>query len=295
MNLVIGATGLVGSEVCRLLREEGKPVRALVRSTSHPARVEQIKNLGVETVSGDLKDPATLRAACRGVKALISTASSTTSRQAGDTLQTVDEQGQSSLIEAARTAGVEHEVFVSFRFKSEAESPLQSAKRAVEERLRASGLLYTILKASYFMEVWLSPALGFDIANAKATIYGSGQSKISWISNADVARFCVAALDRPAARNAVIAVGGPEALSLLEVVRTCEELGGRKFDLTYVSEETLRARKEQVKDPMEQTFAALMLSAALGDAIDMRETLKTYPLRLTTVHDYAKRLLGKES
>ena len=79
--------------------------------------------------------------------------------------------------------------------------PLRNAKRAVEQRLRDSGLVYTILRPSYFMEVWLGPAVGFDAANAKASIYGSGEGTISWISLQDVARFAVESLENPAARE----------------------------------------------------------------------------------------------
>ena len=55
--------------------------------------------------------------------------------------------------------------------------------------------MYTILRAGYFMEAWLSPAVGFDPINAKATIYGAGQNPISWISLQDVAQFAVTSLD----------------------------------------------------------------------------------------------------
>jgi uncharacterized protein YbjT (DUF2867 family) len=71
------------------------------------------------------------------------------------------------------------------------EFPLQTAKRDVEQHLKESGLDYTILRPTFFMDVWLSEALGFD-ANAQAQIYGSGRNKISSISYHDVARFAVA-------------------------------------------------------------------------------------------------------
>ena len=45
MNLVVGATGMVGTEICRLLAAAGKPVRALVRGGSDPGKVEKLKNL----------------------------------------------------------------------------------------------------------------------------------------------------------------------------------------------------------------------------------------------------------
>ena len=53
-TLVIGATGLVGLEVCRLLTEEGRPVRALIRPTADPAKRARLETLGVEFAVGDL-------------------------------------------------------------------------------------------------------------------------------------------------------------------------------------------------------------------------------------------------
>ena len=90
MNLIAGATGTLGAEVCRLLAEQGQAVRALVRSTSAPEKVARLKGVGAEPVVGDLKERASLDAACRGVSAVLSTASSTHSRQEGDSIDSVD-------------------------------------------------------------------------------------------------------------------------------------------------------------------------------------------------------------
>src|SRR2546430_9896371 len=158
--LVVGATGLLGGEICRLVTQRGKPVRALVRGTSNPDGVPQLKSVGAEQVRGDLKDRPSLDAACRGASAVISTASSTVSRQEGDSIESVDRQGQLSLIAAAAAAGVKQFIMISFP-SVETDCPLQSAKRAVEERLQLSGMTYTILRSTFFTEVWLSPALGF--------------------------------------------------------------------------------------------------------------------------------------
>ena len=290
MNLVVGATGLLGSEVCRLLAAEGKPVRALVRRTSDQTKVAELQSLNVEIARGDLKDPATLAAACRGVNAVISTASSTLSRQDGDSIQTVDLEGQLNLIDAAKAANVSRFVLVSFP-QTDVDFPLQSAKRAVEHRLKSSGLVYTILQPTFFMEVWLSPALGFDAANTQAQIYGTGENKLSWISYKDVAKFAVLSLDNPEARNAVIKLGGPEALSPLEVLRIFESVQGREFAVQHVPEEALREQKETATDPLQQSFAGLMLYYSAGDVIDMRETLQKFPIRLTSIRDFAQATL----
>ena len=287
MNLVVGATGLLGSEICRLLAAEGQPVKALVRPTSDEMKVAQLESLNVEIARGDLKERSSLDAACRGASAVISTASSTLSRQEGDSIQAVDLEGQLSLIDAARAANVSHFVLISFP-PVDIEFPLQAAKRAVEEHLKSSGLSYTILQPTFFMEIWLSPALGFDAAHARAQVYGSGENKMSWISYKDVAKFAVASLDNPEARNAVIKLGGPEALSPLEVVRVFEELRGREFDVQHVPVEALREQRESASDPLQQSFAGLMLYYSGGDIIDMRETLQKFPVQLTSIRDYAR-------
>ena len=287
MNLVVGATGSLGSEICRLLVAAGKPVRALVRPTSDPDKVAKLESLGVKLVRGDLKDRGSLDAACRGASAVMSTASSTLSRQEGDSIQTVDMGGQLSLVQAAKTAGVQNFVLVSFP-QVDVEFPLQSAKRAVERRLKDGGMTYTILQPTFFTEVWLSPALGFDAANAKAQLYGAGENKISWISYKDVARFVVASLDNPAARNAVIKLGGPDALSPRQVVQIFEETVGRKFDVQFVPEEALRTQKQGATDAFQESFAALMLYYARGDVIDMGKTLRKFPGHLVSVREFAQ-------
>ena len=225
MTLIVGATGILGLEICRQLRGTGRPVRALVRRTADAARRAELEALGAELVEGDLKDPASLTRACAGVRSVISTASSTLSRQDGDSIRTVDEQGQIALVDAAKAAGVEHFVFVSFKGDPQIQSPLAEAKRAVEHRLKTSGVAYTIVQASFFMEVWLSPMLGFDYAGGTVRIYGDGTNTMSWVSYKDVARVAAAALDQPAARNATIDVGGPAALSPREVVEIFEAAG----------------------------------------------------------------------
>jgi len=286
MNLIAGATGMLGNEICRLLREQGKPVRALVRSTSNPETLTRLRNSGAEIVQGDLKDPASLEAACRGATAVISTASSTISRQSGDSIDSVDRQGQLNLIEAAEKAGVKQFILVSFP-RIDISFPLQSAKRAAEERLQRSRMTYTILQPTCFMEVWLGPALGFDPAHGTAQIYGAGRNKVSWISFQDVARFAVAALGNDRASKTVIKLGGPDALSPLEVVQIAERLTGKTVTVQHVPEDALRAQLGAATDPLQQSFAALMLYYALGDAVDMKTALQVLPVsHLKSVRDY---------
>ena len=286
MILVVGATGLLGGEICHLLVKQGKPVTALVRGSSDPAKVAHLRGLGVEIVQGDLKHAASLHAACRGATVVVSTASSMLSRQAGDSIDSVDRQGQLNLIDAAEKAGVKQFVLISFP-DVDISFPLQSAKRSVEDRLQRGPMAYTILQPTCFMEIWLSAALGFDPAHASARIYGTGHNKLSWISFFDVAQFTVAAVGNPRVSKVAIKLGGPEALSQFEVVRLAEQLTGKPIAVQNVPDDALQAQQTAALDPLQQSMAALMRYCARGDAIEMSETLHTLPVpQLKSVREY---------
>ena len=291
MVFVVGATGLVGSEICRRISKRGERVRALVRATSSTEKIEMLRSFGAELRVGDLKDLDSISALCQGVDAVISTASSTLSRQEGDSIESVDSAGQLNLVHAAKAAGVKRFVFVSFRQSPGLSFPLDDAKRNVEKAI--ASMDFTIIQASWFTEVWLSPVLGFDYANQTARIYGPGTVPVSWVSYQDVAEICALALRNPAAGHKTIEFGGPTAISPLEVVARFEEIGGRPFNLEHVSETTLRAQFEQATDSMQKSFAALLLGLSHGDAINMASIVDQFGIKLTSVDEYARRVLGK--
>jgi NADH dehydrogenase len=267
---------MLGSEICRLLAERGRPLRALVRPTANPEQVARLKGYGAEVMQGDLRDRPSLDAACRGASAVISTSTAIGSRQEGDSIETIDLQGQVSLVDAAAAAGVRQFVLVSFP-PIEASFPLQTAKRTVEDRIKKSGMTYTILQPTFFSEIWLSPRLGFDPASGKATIYGAGEHRISWISFQDVAACAAAAVDNPRASNRVIRLGGPEALSPMDVVRLAEQATGKSIAVQHVPEEALRAQHQAATDPHQQSFVGLMLYYAHGETIDPTEAMAIFP------------------
>jgi uncharacterized protein YbjT (DUF2867 family) len=262
-----------------------------VRETSSKEKLDTLRLSGVELCVGDLKDPQSIVAACRGVDAVISTASSTLTRQPGDSIESVDAAGQLNLVNAAKGANVGRFLFVSFRRPPGISFPLGDAKEQVEKAV--TGLNFTVIQASWFMEVWLSPALGFDYANGAARIYGPGTSPVSWVSFHDVARICAVALRHPAAARKTIEFGGPEALSPLEVVARFESIAGRPFRLEHVPESTLRTQFEGATDSMQKSFAALMLGYMHGDAMNMAPVLNTFGVKLTSIDEYARTVLGK--
>ena len=143
------------------------------------------------------------------------------------------------------------------------------------------------------MEVWLSPGLGFDYTNATARIYGAGTSPVSWVSFRDVAEMCAVGVRHHAAERKIIEFGGPEPLSPLEVVARFENIGGRRFHVDHVPESALLAQFEAATDSLQKSFAALMLGYSRGDAMNMAPVVEMFGIKLASVNDYARGVLGK--
>ena len=284
--LVIGATGFLGMEICRLLTASNRKVKGLIRTGSDPDKVKALQDMRVETITGDMKDRASLDIAMKGIATVISTATSTISRQEGDSIETVDGTGQLNVVEAAKKAGVKHFVFISFHSMPQ-EFPLQTAKRNVELALIESKMAFTILQPTMFMEMWLSPIIGFNYPESKATIYGDGKNKLCWVSLQDVAALAVASLDNPAAINKIFEIGGPEPLSPLEVVDIFEQCSGNTFTVEHVPVEALLAQKNNAPDSLSQSFTSLMIAYAEEKVIPMEETLRVLPVQLKSVKEYA--------
>jgi uncharacterized protein YbjT (DUF2867 family) len=294
MILVAGSTGLLGGEICRQLTSQQKPVRALVRKTSSPEKVNALKQMGCGLTEGDFKDKTSLMKACKGCDVVISTVSSTLSRQEGDNIQSVDQDGNLNLVTAAKEAGIKHFIFISFRHKNATDNPLTEAKRSTEQAIISSGMKYTILQASNFMEIWLSPALGFNYNDHTAQIPGDGNQAISYVSYRDVASFAALSVYNPVAENKILEIGGPEAISPAQVITEFEKISKDQFIVSYIPVAALQQQADEATDYWQKIFSNLMIFYANGDAIDMEPALKKIPVKLFSVKDYAKAVLKKE-
>ena len=288
MNLVVGASGYLGTDICSQLRAAGKPVRALIRPTTDPARRALLEQLGVEIIVGDLTSTASLRAACIGVRTVISSATIVRSAQPADTFTDVDDAGQRALVDVARDAGVAHFIFVSVSGNIAIPCPLIDAKRKVEQHIKQSGIGYTVLRPSAFMEVWLGALAGFDHTQRTATILGSGDQQLSFIAQADVARFAVAVSQLPQATNRFIELGGPKAISPNEALAVFETIAGGSYQVHRVPAEAIRGQYEAAEHPVQKSFAALMLALVADDVIPMQKTAAEFGITLRPLIDVAR-------
>ena len=95
--LVAGATGDLGSKICKQLLKQGAGVRALVRSESDDLKIKELSELGIEVVTTDYKDETALISACQGISCVVSVLAG---------MHDVIVVAQSKLLKAAVQAGV---------------------------------------------------------------------------------------------------------------------------------------------------------------------------------------------
>ncbi|MDT8305697.1 MAG: SDR family oxidoreductase [Anaerolineae bacterium] len=287
MILVVGATGRVGGAITRQLLEQGKDVRILIRHNSPSEHLAQqgmatpastLIAAGAQPVYGDLKDEASLHRSVAGVHTIVATAISVL-RGGDDNVETVERQGYRWLVDAAAQAGVDHFVFIS-TLGATLDSPndFMRAKAETEQRLRQSGMDYTILVPTAFIDVWPAMVVGMPALQGQpVTLVGEGRRHHAFIYGGDVAAFAVAAVDNPAARNQVLAIGGPQALSWREVVATYERVLGREIPVNWVQPGEPVPGLPPAMGPMLASFETY------DSPVPMDETAAAYGIQLTSL------------
>jgi hypothetical protein len=114
---------------------------------------------------------------------------------------------------------------------------------------------------------------------------------VRWISVHDVARFAIAA-QRGQFDGKTVQLGGPDPLSLLDIVRIFEDLGTH-LNCEFVPISALEAQLHSTADPVAQSLMAVSLLLASGQLRDTESGANLLAGRMTTVRDYAIRLLRK--
>ena len=213
MILVTGATGGIGGEVCRLLDEAGVPFRAMCRKQE---QVDSFLKRGLDAVLGDFSRPYTLVAAMEGCDQLFLI-----------TAPTKDQvELETAAIDAAKRAGIRKIVKISAS-DSNVRSPVPWAKShaLIDHHLRASGLAWTILKPTAFMQnfLWFKDPIAKGFLPQVA-----GDGSVSWVDTRDVARVAAKVLTQDGHDSATYFLTGPQTLDMKTIAGRFSQLLGHK-------------------------------------------------------------------
>jgi NADH dehydrogenase len=236
MILLAGGTGRLGTVLATRLTGHGLAVRVLTRD---PARAGHLTALGVEVATGDVRDRASLAPAVEGAGVIVSAVHGFTG-PGGVSPATVDYQGNVNLIDAARATGAQL-VLMSVAGAA-ADSPMElfRMKHAAEEHLQASGVRWTIVRATAFFELWIDVLSQTTARSGRPVVFGRGDNPINFVSVTDVAALAEQAVTDPATRGRILQIGGRENLTFNQLAAAIQEAAGRTSTPRHVPPLVLR-------------------------------------------------------
>jgi uncharacterized protein YbjT (DUF2867 family) len=293
--LVVGATGTLGRQIVRRALDEGHEVQCLVRSFQ---RAAFLREWGVRLVRGNLCDPDTLPPALEEVDAVIDAA---TARPA-DTAERVDWDGKVNLIQAAKAAEVKRFVFISIL---DAEKyphvPLMDIKRCTEKFLAESGIPYTILRPCGFLQ-GLIGQYAIPILEKQAVWVMGEAAPMAYMNTQDIARFAIAALDRPETENRSFPLAGSRAWGAYEIVRLCERLSGQEGKTATMPLGLLRVVRRVASffqwgwNLADRLAFTEVIAGSQPITADMDETYAAFaidPAEITTLEEYMREYFAR--
>jgi NADH dehydrogenase len=230
--LIAGGTGTLGTQIVRRLTARGLKVRVLTRDAE---RARHLDDGNVEIVPGDLRDARAVGRAVEGTQTVINSVQAGFGATLGSSPKTVDGQGSSNLLAAAKANGVQHLVLVSI-YDVAPGHPLElwRMKYRGETELQASGLAWTIIRSTAFMEWAVTFVCQPLVENGKALVYGRGNNPINFVSAHDVAQFVELSVVDPAMRGELLTVAGPENLSFNQLAQTFKTVTGTAGQISHV-------------------------------------------------------------
>jgi uncharacterized protein YbjT (DUF2867 family) len=257
MMLVAGGTGTLGRVMVARLTASGRTVRVLTR------HADSAGGLPVDVAIGDVRDASTLTAAMRGTSVVISAVHGFLGgRGAGP--DEVDDHGNSNLVRAALDAGVEHFVLLSvLDARPDHPMSLHRAKYAAEQHLRVSGVPWTILRPSSYIETWMDVVGGKLSSGGPAIVFGRGDNPINFVSVQDVATLAERATTDPALRGQTIDIPGLDNLTMTQLA---QHLGAGK--IRHIPRGALRFLSTALA-PWAPALARQTSAALIMDTTDM--------------------------
>ena len=243
MILLTGGTGFVGSRIAHALRAEDRVVRALVRDGANAGRLEA---WGCETVTGDMTDAASLRAAVEGCDTVIHLVAILQGKPSD--FERVMVQGTRELVAAAKEAGVRRFVLMSalgFDDRMKDLVPYYSAKWQMEQDVKASGLEHVIFRPSFIFGPEGGALQQFKRIAKLAPVTpipGPGTQRIQPIWVDDVAAYFAAAVDEPEAANRTFELGGPDAVTWNEFWERLKDALGKHRPSVHIPFALMRAQ-----------------------------------------------------
>ena len=259
---VTGVTGKLGGQVAKVLSQKGLKAVHIARS---PERAIKYDNAEIRKASYENSEES--RKALEGIKTLLMVS-------AKENPKRIEEHHD--FIDAAKIAGVEHIVYISFyNNKKDATFTLSRDHYQTEKYVKEQGLKYTFLRDNFYIDFFLD--LCFEYGEIRGP---AGDGLVSAVARRDAADIVVAVmLNVQEYENKVLNLTGPRDLSMKDIVEVVgEKLGKEIFYINESVEEAYESRKvweaEQWQyDSWVSTYTAIAKGEQSGVTLDIEKIL----------------------
>ena len=218
--IVSGASGQLGGLVVEELLARGVAPARLILVSRTPEELQSYADMGATVRYGDFSEPESLSAAYAGG-----------SRMLLISINTLGDRPRlhGNAVDAAVAAGVRHIVYTSIVDADSNSSPLAADHRATEERIRASGVTWTMLRNQLYMDGILDRAKAM-VADGRVEVR-AGEQRTAYVARADCAAAAAAVLSTGGHDNRAYDITGPEVLVTADLARLAEEVTGRPIQV----------------------------------------------------------------
>jgi NADH dehydrogenase len=219
--LVAGGSGRLGTLLVRRLVSRGAPVRVLTRSR---ARAAHLNHTLVEIVEGDVRVASDVQRALDGAAVVVSAVHGFAG-PGGVSPASVDRDGNRHLVDAAARTGAA--VILMSVVGAAPDSPMElfRMKYAAEQYLRTRDTLWTIVRSTAFLELWIALMTGTANRAGRVLVFGKGDNPINFVSVNDVAALVDRVIDDSSVRGQTVEIGGPENLTLTQLAAAIQSAG----------------------------------------------------------------------
>ena len=187
--LVVGGTGTLGRQIVRQALDEGYKVKCMVRDFRRGAF---LKEWGAELIYGDLSIPSTIPVALKGSTIVID--SSTVRSTSTYTAESIDWKGKLALLETSKLIGITKYIsFSVLNAKSNSDIPLMDLKVQMEEKIKSSGLNYTIFQCSGFFQGLISQ-YALPILESETIWLQNNVDPVAYLDTQDAAKAIISTL-----------------------------------------------------------------------------------------------------
>jgi len=244
MILITGASGSVGKAVLLEAIRKESGVRAMYRSKEEAAKAPA----GCEPVLADYSDKQSLRKALDGVSSVYIVCSPIPKLV----------ELESNMLDACKECGIRHVVLNSALGAGDFGKSFPSWHRKVEDKLKTTGISYTILRPNGFLQnivAYNAPSI-----RAEGAFYAAmGDAKVSYLDVGDIAAVAVKALKGATHAGKTYELNGPEAISNAELARRISNIAGRAVNYVDIPEPAQREAMLGLGMPEWQVTALLEL------------------------------------